>query len=72
MSEILVGSVEEAAAASFGMTSIFVGVIVVAVVGNAAEHGTAVMMAMKNRMELSMGIAIGSSLQIALFVAPCW
>jgi Ca2+:H+ antiporter len=69
MSELLVGSVEEAAAA-FGMTRIFVGVIVVAVVGNAAEHSTAVMMALKNRMELSMGIAIGSSLQIALFVAP--
>ncbi len=69
MSEILVGSVQQAAAA-FGMTRIFVGVIVVAVVGNAAEHSTAVMMALKNRMELSMGIAIGSSLQIALFVAP--
>ncbi len=69
MSEILVGSVQEAAAA-FGMTSIFVGVIVVAVVGNAAEHSTAVMMALRNRMELSMGIAVGSSLQIALFVAP--
>ena len=52
------------------MTRIFIGVIVVAIVGNAAEHSTAVMMAMKNRMELSMGIAIGSSLQIALFVAP--
>jgi Ca2+:H+ antiporter len=69
MSEILVGSVQEAAAA-FGMTSVFIGVIVVAVVGNAAEHSTAVMLAMKNRMELSMGIAIGSSLQIALLVAP--
>ncbi len=69
VSEILVGSVE-AAAASFGMTRVFLGVIVVAVVGNAAEHSTAVLMAMKNRMELSMGIAIGSSLQIALFVAP--
>ena len=52
------------------MTRIFLGVIVVAVVGNAAEHSTAVMMALKNRMELSLGIAIGSSLQIALFVAP--
>ena len=52
------------------MTSIFLGVIVVAVVGNAAEHSTAVLMAVKNRMELSMGIAIGSSLQIALLVAP--
>ena len=52
------------------MTSVFLGVIVVAVIGNAAEHSTAVIMAMKNRMELSIGIAIGSSLQIALFVAP--
>jgi Ca2+:H+ antiporter len=69
VSEILVGSVEHAAA-SFGMTSIFVGVIVVAIVGNAAEHSTAVIAALQNRMELSLGIAIGSSLQIALFVAP--
>jgi len=69
VSEILVGSVEGAAKA-FGMTNVFIGVIVVAVVGNAAEHSTAVMLAMKNRMELSMGIAIGSSLQIALLVAP--
>jgi Ca2+:H+ antiporter len=69
VSEILVGSVEQAARA-FGMTSVFVGVIVVAIVGNAAEHSTAVMMALKNRMELAMGIPIGSSLQIALFVAP--
>jgi len=69
VSEILVGSVQEAAAA-FGMTRVFVGVIVVAVIGNAAEHSTAVLMALKNRMELSMGIAVGSSLQIALFVAP--
>ena len=69
MSEILVGSVEPAAEA-FGMSRVFVGVIVVAIVGNAAEHSTAVMMAMRNRMELSLGIAIGSSVQIALFVAP--
>ncbi len=69
VSEILVGSVEEAAT-TLGLTRVFVGVIVVAVVGNAAEHSTAVMMAIKNRMELSIGIAIGSSLQIALFVAP--
>ena len=69
MSEILVGSVEHAAA-SFGMTRVFLGVIVVAIVGNAAEHSTAVMMALRNRMELAMGIAIGSSLQIALLVAP--
>lgn len=69
MSEILVGSVTHAAEA-MGMTSIFVGVIVVAIVGNAAEHSTAIMVALKNRMDLSLGIAIGSSVQVALFVAP--
>jgi Ca2+:H+ antiporter len=69
ISEILVGSVE-AAAHSFGMTSIFVGVIVVAIIGNAAEHSTAILVAMKNRMDLSVGIAVGSSIQVALFVAP--
>lgn len=69
MSEILVGSIEKAAL-SFGMTSVFVGVIVVAIVGNAAEHSTSVMMAMKNRLDLSLGISIGSSTQIASFVAP--
>ena len=69
MSEILVGSVQPVAAA-FGMTPTFIGVIVVAVVGNAAEHSTAVMMATRNRMEIALAIAVGSSLQIALFVAP--
>ncbi len=69
MSELLVGSVEHAAHA-FGMTNVFIGVIVVAVIGNAAEHSTAIMMARKNRMDLSFGIAIGSSVQVALFVAP--
>jgi Ca2+:H+ antiporter len=69
MSEILVGSVEPAAHA-FGMTRIFVGVIVVAIIGNAAEHSTAVMMALKDRMELTLAIAIGSSIQVALLVAP--
>ena len=69
VSEILVGSVEQAAH-EFGMSSIFVGVIVVAVVGNAAEHSTAVLVARKNRMDLSLSIALGSSMQIALFVAP--
>ena len=69
ISEILVGSVQQAATA-FGMTQIFVGVVVVAIVGNAAEHSTAVISALKDRMELSFGIAVGSSLQIALFVAP--
>jgi calcium/proton exchanger (cax) len=69
VSEILVGAVEPAAQA-FGMTSIFVGVIIVAIVGNAAEHSTAVMAALHNRMDLCLGIAIGSSIQVALFVAP--
>lgn len=69
MSEILVGSVEQAAH-SLGMTSLFVGIIVVAIIGNAAEHSTAILVAMKNRMDLSIGVSIGSSTQIALFVAP--
>ncbi|MGH7822904.1 MAG: calcium/proton exchanger [Candidatus Binatia bacterium] len=69
VSEVLVGSVEHAAEA-FGMTNVFVGVIVVAIVGNAAEHSTAILVALKNRMDLSLGIAIGSSIQVALFVAP--
>jgi Ca2+:H+ antiporter len=69
MSEILVGSVNQTAE-SLGMTSVFVGVIVVAVIGNAAEHSTAILVARKNRMDLSLGIAIGASTQVALFVAP--
>ncbi len=69
MSEFLVGAVE-AARTTLGLTEVFVGVIVIAVIGNAAEHSTAVLMAMKNKMGLSLGIAVGSSLQIALFVAP--
>jgi Ca2+:H+ antiporter len=69
MSEVLVGSVE-AAAHALGMTDLFVGVVVVAIVGNAAEHSSAIMAALRDRMELSVEIAIGSSIQIALFVAP--
>ena len=69
MSEILVGSVEHVAH-SFGMSDVFVGVIVVAVVGNSAEQSTAILVAMRNRMDLALSIAIGSSIQIALFVAP--
>jgi Ca2+:H+ antiporter len=69
LSEFLVGTIESVRT-SFGVTEVFVGVIVVAIVGNAAEHSTAVVMALKNKMDLSVGIAIGSSLQIALFVAP--
>lgn len=69
ISEFLVGAVE-GARASLGLTEVFVGVIVVAIIGNAAEHSSAILMAMRNKMDLSLGIAIGSSLQIALFVAP--
>jgi Ca2+:H+ antiporter len=69
MSELLVGAVEEASH-TLRLTEVFVGVIVVAVIGNAAEHSTAVLVARKNQMDLAMNIAIGSSIQIALFVAP--
>jgi len=69
MSEVLVGALVPAAE-SLGMTQIFVGVILVALVGNAAEHSTAVLVARKNHMDLAFGIAVGSSLQIAMFVAP--
>ena len=69
ISEFLVGAVE-AARGALGLTEVFVGVIVVAIIGNAAEHSSAVLMAMRNKMDLSLGIALGSSLQIALFVAP--
>lgn len=69
MSELLVGAIEPAAH-RVGLTQVFVGVILVALVGNAAEHSTAVLMAIKNKMDLAIGIAVGSSLQIALFVAP--
>ena len=69
MSELLVHAVEPASK-SMGLTNVFVGVIVVAIIGNAAEHSTAIFVAMKNQMDLSYHIAVGSSMQIALFVAP--
>jgi len=69
MSEFLVGAVEHTAH-TLGMTDVFVGVILVAIIGNAAEHSTAVLMASKNQMDLAMNIAVGSSIQVALFVAP--
>ena len=69
MSELLVGSIQPAAA-SLGLGSAFVGVFVVAILGNAAEHATAITVALKNRMDLALSIAIGSSIQVALFVAP--
>ena len=69
VSEVFVESVQEAAVA-FGMTQAFVGFIVVALVGGAAEMGSAFSGARKNRLDLSIGIALGSASQIALFVAP--
>ena len=69
MSEILVGSISEASE-SIGLSEFFIGVIVVAIVGNAAEHWVAVLVAYKNKMDLAVNIAIGSSAQVALFVAP--
>jgi Ca2+:H+ antiporter len=69
MSEILVGSIEEASE-GIGLSPFFVAVIIVAIVGNAAEHWVAVFFAWKDKMDLSVNIAIGSSAQIALFVAP--
>jgi Ca2+:H+ antiporter len=68
-SELLVESLEEATA-RLGLTALFTGVILLPVIGNAAEHATAVTVAMKNKMDLSVSVAVGSSLQIALFVAP--
>jgi Ca2+:H+ antiporter len=68
-SELLVDTLEEATA-KLGLTALFTGVILLPVIGNAAEHATAVTVAMKNKMDLSVSVALGSSLQIALFVAP--
>lgn len=69
MSEKLVGAAEETGKA-LGMSQVFIGIVFVAIVGGAAESGSAIAMARKNKMDLSVGIAIGSCIQIALFVAP--
>ncbi|MBE9126208.1 MULTISPECIES: calcium/proton exchanger [unclassified Coleofasciculus] len=68
-SELLVESLEKATS-ELGLTALFTGVILLPIIGNAAEHATAVTVAMKNKMDLSVSVAVGSSLQIALFVAP--
>ena len=68
-SEFLLGSVEQVVH-SLGWSEIFIGIIVVAIIGNAAEHGIAVSMAMKNKIDLSLNVCLSSSTQIALFVAP--
>jgi Ca2+:H+ antiporter len=69
MSEILVGAAEGTGAA-LGMSQVFMGIVILAIVGGAAESGSAIALARANRMDLSVGIALGSSIQIALFVAP--
>ena len=69
MSEFLVHTIEDISEKA-GLTQVFIGVIIVAIVGNAAEHSAAIMMAWKNKMDISVTIAIGSSSQVALFVAP--
>jgi Ca2+:H+ antiporter len=69
ISEILVGAAEGTGKA-LGMSSTFIGIVVLAIVGGAAESGSAIAMARKNKMDLTVGIALGSSIQIALFVAP--
>jgi Ca2+:H+ antiporter len=69
LSEFLVGSTEEAVK-ELGLSQVFVGLILIPIIGNAAEHSSAVMMAMKNRMDLAVSIAVGSAIQVALLVAP--
>ena len=69
LSEILVSSIEETSH-SIGLSEFFIGAVVVAIVGNASEHWVAVLVALKDKMDLSVNIAIGSSAQVALFVAP--
>ncbi|MEP7067222.1 MAG: calcium/proton exchanger [Gemmatimonadota bacterium] len=69
MSELLVGATE-VTVRTLGLSNVFVGLILIPIIGNAAEHSSAVLMARKNRMDLAASIAIGSSVQVALFVAP--
>jgi Ca2+:H+ antiporter len=69
LAEYLVGSVEHVAK-DLGMTPVFIGVVLLAIIGNAAENSTAIIMARKNKMDLSINIALGSSTQIAMFVTP--
>lgn len=68
-SEFLVSGIESITS-SLGLSEFFVGIILIPIIGNAAEHSTSVVMAMKNKMDVALEIAIGSSLQIILFVAP--
>jgi Ca2+:H+ antiporter len=69
LSEVLVGAVEPVVT-ELGITEFFLGIILIPLVGNVAEHVVAIQVALKNKMELSLAISLGSSLQVALFVAP--
>lgn len=69
VAEFLVGAIDGVAHAA-GMNPVFIGVILVAIVGNAAEHSTAILVALKNKMDLALNVSVGSSIQVALFVAP--
>ena len=69
LSEALVGTIEPVLNTS-GLSPFFIGVIVIPIIGNAAEHAAAIQLAFKNQMELALGISLGSSMQVALFVAP--
>ena len=68
-SEMLVATVEDAVR-QFGISEVFVGIILIPILGNVAEHASAMIMAVKNKVDISLEIAVGSSMQIALFVAP--
>ena len=69
VSEIFVGQIEQVAV-NFGLTELFIGAVIVALIGNAAEHIASVFFAMKNDLDISINVTVGSSLQIAMFVAP--
>ncbi len=69
VSEVFVGQIEQVAK-TFGLTELFIGAIIVAIIGNAAEHMAAIFFALKNNLDLSVNVTVGSSLQIAMFVAP--
>ena len=69
ISEFLTGAIDEAAV-EFGLSETFVGFVIIPIIGNAAEHSTAIIMAAKGKMDLAFGVALGSSTQIALFVIP--
>jgi Ca2+:H+ antiporter len=66
----MVSSIDKLVATDAGLSEAFIGLILLPIVGNAAEHVTAVSVAMKNKMDLAIGVAVGSSIQIALFVTP--